>query len=67
MTEADSVGQREIRALARRLQAHATELPVEPTTAFDLRMASELLEHLAKLTTKLSRPVEVELGSSRRP
>jgi ABC-type sulfate/molybdate transport systems ATPase subunit len=66
MTEVDSVGQLQMRALARRLQAHAAELHDQPQRAFDLKMASELLEHLARLTTKLARPAEVPFGSGRR-
>jgi hypothetical protein len=66
MTDTDSVGQLEMRALSRRLQAYADELQADPTRRHDLRMASELLLHLERLTTKLARPVTVPLHQGRR-
>jgi hypothetical protein len=36
-----------MRALSGRLQAYAAEIGSEPTRPFDLKMASELLEHLS--------------------
>jgi hypothetical protein len=63
MADGDSIGQQQMPALARRLQAYAADLQSEPQRQFDLRMASELLEHLARLTTKLARPAEVPLHS----
>jgi hypothetical protein len=63
MTDGDSVGQRELRALARRLQAHAAGLDSEPKRQFDLKMTAELMAHLARLTTKLATPAEVPLRS----
>jgi hypothetical protein len=65
MTDGDSIGQLQMRALSRRLQAYADE-QADPTRRHDLRMASELLQHLANLTTKLARPAEVPVGSGRR-
>jgi hypothetical protein len=59
MAEGNSIGQLEMPALARRLQAHAAELQAEPSKAFGLRMASELLDHLARLTIKLAKPAPV--------
>jgi hypothetical protein len=67
MTDTDSVGQLQMRALARRLQVYAAELDSEPQRQFELRMASELLEHLARLTTKLAKPADVPLHSGGRP
>jgi hypothetical protein len=67
MSDIDSTGQLEMRALSRRLKDYAAEMQAEPAKAFDLNMAAELMTHLANLTTKLSRPAEVELGSVRRP
>lgn len=58
MTHFESTGQREIRALSRRLQSYAGD-QADPVRMHDLRMASELLEHLARLTTKLSRPAQL--------
>ena len=66
MIDTDSVGQREMRGLSRRLQAYADDQG-DPTRRHDLRTASELLLHLERLTTKLSRPAEVPLHSGRRP
>jgi hypothetical protein len=63
MIDNDSVGQLEMRSLAHRLQAYAAELGSDPKRQFDLRMAAELMEHLARLTTKLARPAEVPLHS----
>jgi hypothetical protein len=67
MAECDSVGQLEMCALSRRLRAYADELQDEPLKRHDLRMASELLEHLARLTTKLARPATAPVGSGWRP
>jgi hypothetical protein len=67
MIDIDSVGQREMRVLARRLQAYAAELQDEPQRQFDLHMSAELSKHLARLTAKRVRPAEVPLHSGRRP
>ena len=57
MIDTDSVGQREMRALGRRLQVYADEFQGQPSKAFDLKKAAELLEHRACLTMK-ARPAE---------
>ena len=67
MTASDSVGQLQMRGLSRRLKAYAAELQDDPTRQFDLKMAAELLEHLARLTTKLPRPAPTELHTGRHP
>jgi hypothetical protein len=67
MAEGDSVGQQQMRALAGRFRAHAAELQAEPNKAFDLKMASGLLKHLAGLTAKLARPAELPFSLRRRP
>jgi hypothetical protein len=54
-----------MRALARRLQAYAAELQDEPVKRHDMRMTTELLEHLARLTTTLPKPAEAPLHSGR--
>jgi hypothetical protein len=67
MTDTDSVGHLEIRSLAKRLRSHAAELHGDPAKAFDLKMAAELTEHSARLTTKLAKPASVPLHSGRDP
>jgi hypothetical protein len=66
MAKGDSIGQLAMRSLARRLRAYAHELQAEPSEAFDLKMAAELMEHPARLATRLARPEEVPLHSGRR-
>jgi hypothetical protein len=53
MTDGDSIGQQQMRALARGLQAYAAELKREPQRQFDLKMAAELLEHLNRENPKM--------------
>jgi hypothetical protein len=67
MPDTDSGGAKAMRDLSRRLRDYAAEMGGEPNRQFDLRMASELLEHLAVLTTKLARPTDVPLHSEPRP
>ena len=54
-----------MRALSRRLKEYADE-QADPTRRHDLRMSAELLQHLARLTTKLARPATVPLHQGRR-
>lgn len=63
MTDTDSVGHMEVRSLAKRSRSHAAELHGDPAKAFDLKMAAELMEHLARLTTKLAKPAPMPLHS----
>lgn len=66
MTDIDSLGAQAMRALSRRLEAYAKE-QADPLRQHDLRMASELLLHLERLTTKLARPATTQLHQGRRP
>jgi hypothetical protein len=66
MTNGDSNGARAMRDLAIRLKDFAAEV-ADPNRQWDIRQAAELLLHLEKLTLKLSRPAQIELGSGRRP
>jgi hypothetical protein len=45
-----------MRALAKRLRIHAAALDSDPARQLDLPMASELMEHLARLTAMLAKP-----------
>jgi hypothetical protein len=56
-----------MQSLAARLRDHAAEPDGQPNRQFDLKMASELLIHLAGLATKVAKPAEVPLHSGRRP
>jgi hypothetical protein len=56
-----------MRSLANRFRTFAAELDSDPSRQFDLKMAAELLEHLARLTAKLAKPADVPLHSGRRP
>jgi hypothetical protein len=66
MIDTDSVGQLEMRALSRRPRSYGDD-QADPTRRHDLRMASELVAHLERLTAKLARPTTTQLHSGRRP
>jgi hypothetical protein len=59
--DGDSTGQLEMRALSRRLKDYAADQS-EPTKQFDLRMAAELMEHLARLDYQTCAAGGVETG-----